>query len=265
MAQDETKEITNVANDMFNDMHFERRDPRTVSAHSLNWKSHPSFQREAYNDFQADVGWAGALLYNEQTGRLLDGHMRLQDALERNLKEVPVLIISVDEEKELKILRYLDELGVLFHKRQSAIDLLEQQIEKRSGLMDLISAGEVPHEQSEDEDEDDVKLSVDLPEGGLSLVPGEEYNYIVLLFQTEMSWVSAQDFFGLQRVKCVFNTGIGVGRVIDGDEAMELIYQARVSAMKTPEGDSAVSIKDRKKSSADILAARRRSTKGGKK
>ena len=43
-----------------------------------NWRRHPEGQTAALRDVLADaeVGWAGALLYNERTKRLIDGHAR---------------------------------------------------------------------------------------------------------------------------------------------------------------------------------------------
>ncbi len=48
-----------------------------------------------------EVGWAGALLYNETTGRFIDGHARKKVS---KGKKVPVLIGKWTEEQERKIL-----------------------------------------------------------------------------------------------------------------------------------------------------------------
>lgn len=50
----------------------------------------------------------------------------------------------------------------------------------------------------------------------MSLVLGQSFNYIALVFRTEMDWIAAQDHFDLKKVKCAFNSGVGLGRVIDG-------------------------------------------------
>jgi len=41
-----------------------------------NWHLHPYAQEAALRDAKEEVGWAGALLYNERTRRLIDGHLR---------------------------------------------------------------------------------------------------------------------------------------------------------------------------------------------
>ena len=78
-----------------------------------NWRKHPAEQLAALNDLIDDpaVGWAGALLYNEQTGRLIDGHGRKADRRPDEL--VPVLVGSWAPEAERKILLTLDPIGAM--------------------------------------------------------------------------------------------------------------------------------------------------------
>ena len=113
-------------------------EPQIIAANDLNWKSHPSLQREAYSDFLVEVGWVGALLYNLQTKRLLDGHMRLQDALERNLERIPVLVINVPLETENKILALLDRIGSLYATRRQAAERLAEMVQTKSRNLQAI-------------------------------------------------------------------------------------------------------------------------------
>jgi DNA modification methylase len=54
------------------------------------------------------IGWAGACLYNERTGKLLDGHLRRDHAYEKRLA-VPVLVGNWSPEKEAAIMVILDQ------------------------------------------------------------------------------------------------------------------------------------------------------------
>ncbi|MCS7159320.1 MAG: hypothetical protein RMJ19_02510 [Gemmatales bacterium] len=81
-----------------------------LPAHPLNWRRHPERQKEAVARLLQEVGWAGALLYNERTGRLLDGHLRKQLC---QGQRVPVLVGSWSEEQERRILALLDPLASL--------------------------------------------------------------------------------------------------------------------------------------------------------
>lgn len=96
-----------------NNLRFEWMDPRQIMQNELNPKTHPYAQRQAMADLFDEIGWAGALLYNETTKRLIDGHMRLHEALDRNEYNVPVLVISVTEEQEMALLALLDKVGTL--------------------------------------------------------------------------------------------------------------------------------------------------------
>ena len=82
-----------------------------LSPNPRNWRRHPAGQIQGLKTLLADreVGWAGVVLYNEATGRLIDGHARLE-AVPRGTR-VPVLVGSWTEEAEKRILASLDPLG----------------------------------------------------------------------------------------------------------------------------------------------------------
>ena len=75
-----------------------------------NWRRHPEAQRAALRDLLEDpeTGWAGALLYNSRTGRLIDGHGRLELDSIADTDPVPVLVGSWSDAAEQKILLTLD-------------------------------------------------------------------------------------------------------------------------------------------------------------
>jgi hypothetical protein len=86
---------------------------RTLTPNPQNWRTHPDRQLSALSAVLKDpeVGWAGALLFNERTGRLVDGHGRLKVVDPDD--DVPVLIGSWSEAAEKKILLTLDPLAGL--------------------------------------------------------------------------------------------------------------------------------------------------------
>ena len=85
----------------------------TLEDNPANWRKHPPEQIAALHALIEDpaVGWAGALLYNEQTGRLIDGHGRKADRPPDEL--VPVLVGSWAPAAERKILLTLDPVGAM--------------------------------------------------------------------------------------------------------------------------------------------------------
>lgn len=83
----------------------------SLSPNPRNWRRHPAGQLSAIKGVIADpeIGWAGALLFNERTRRLVDGHARCEISDPKAL--VPVLIGSWSEAAEKKILATLDPLA----------------------------------------------------------------------------------------------------------------------------------------------------------
>ena len=88
------------------------------------------------------VGWAGALLYNETTNRLIDGHLRQEVVPEGEL--VPVLIGSWTPEQEALILATLDPLAAMAEadasKVQALLDGLGEQDAAVQAVLDSLAA-----------------------------------------------------------------------------------------------------------------------------
>src|SRR5262245_31150097 len=80
-------------------LRLEYLDASQLDDNPANWRTHPAGQLKALENVLADVGWAGALLYNEATKHLIDGHARKTLAKENGAR-VPVLIGSWTEEQE---------------------------------------------------------------------------------------------------------------------------------------------------------------------
>jgi hypothetical protein len=87
-------------------------DPSTLVAHELNARRHPKHQREALRGALDAVGWVDAVKVNTRTGKIVDGHARVEQALEADVP-VPVLWVDLDEEQERYVLATLDPIGQL--------------------------------------------------------------------------------------------------------------------------------------------------------
>lgn len=123
-------------------LRLEYRLPEELESNPLNWRTHSPAQETSLREALADVGWAGALLLNERTGRLIDGHLRKRITPGQ---PVPVLIGSWSEEQERKILATLDPIGAMAGiDSEKLVDLLgsveiEADVEKR--LREMIATG----------------------------------------------------------------------------------------------------------------------------
>lgn len=101
------------APDKPNNLRLEWVEAGSLTPNPMNWRRHPPEQTAALKDVITDpqVGWAGALLFNSRTNRLIDGHARREVVPPGTL--VPVLVGSWSEEAEKKILATLDPLAGL--------------------------------------------------------------------------------------------------------------------------------------------------------
>jgi hypothetical protein len=79
-------------------------------------------------------GWAGALLYNETTARLIDGHARKQCALQAAKSSrsglVPVLVGRWTEEQERRILATLDPISAMAEMDEQALRNLTERMDR---------------------------------------------------------------------------------------------------------------------------------------
>ncbi len=209
-------------------MRLEWMPPQEIAPNDLNWKRHPNQQRKALREFMEELedaraetgapasGWVGALLWNEQTRRLLDGHMRLIEALERGDELVPVLVISVDEDTENLILAFLDRIGTLFTADEKMSEALAGLVATESQTL-LALLGLAAAEEDEEEVDGPAELKrTQMPAGGLALPLGAKFDFVVVLARTEIDWNALQDHFGLDRQQCPFTNNVGLGRVVDG-------------------------------------------------
>jgi DNA modification methylase len=109
-------------------LRLEYRSPAELAENPKNWRRHPASQIAALGGVLSEVGWDGACLYNEATGRLIDGHARRKVALEQGAATVPVLVGSWTPEQEAKILATLDPVGGMATADPVALDALLREV-----------------------------------------------------------------------------------------------------------------------------------------
>lgn len=105
---------------------LEYRRASELAKNPQNWRKHPPRQRAALTQLLEQVGWAGAVLYNERTGRLIDGHLRQEIAGD---EMIPVLVGQWSEEQEQLLLATLDPITALAGTEHETLKNLLQQID----------------------------------------------------------------------------------------------------------------------------------------
>src|SRR5450759_4129058 len=87
--------------------------PDQLVANPLNWRNHPDPQRDALRGSLTEVGWVQQILVNRQSGHVVDGHARVEEALSRNEPTVPVLYVDLSPEEDALVLATLDPIGAM--------------------------------------------------------------------------------------------------------------------------------------------------------
>lgn len=126
-------------------------DPSTLTANPLNYRDHPIGQSEALKTVLDKLGWIKRVIVNERTGRIIDGHLRVEEAVKAGAT-VPVVYVDLSEREEALVLAVLDPLaadaGTDTEKLRELIDSLRyggeldddldallQEVERQGGIL----------------------------------------------------------------------------------------------------------------------------------
>ncbi|MEX1253324.1 MAG: hypothetical protein WEE64_03190, partial [Dehalococcoidia bacterium] len=99
--------------------------------HPENWRLHSSYQADAMTGALNEVGWVQNVVVNRQTGRILDGHLRVQLAMDNGEPTVPVSYVDVSEDEERLILATFDPLGQMASAAGETLAALTGELESR--------------------------------------------------------------------------------------------------------------------------------------
>lgn len=113
-------------------------DPRTLKANPLNWRKHPEEQQSALNTVLGEIGWVDGVLVNRTTGLIIDGQGRVELAVKRKEKSIPVDYVELTEAEERKILAVLDPIGDMAEADDDRMERLRREIEGDGGDLDSI-------------------------------------------------------------------------------------------------------------------------------
>ena len=105
------------------------RDPAELKANPLNWRVHSKAQAAALSGVLEEIGLVQSVILNQRTGRLLDGHLRVELALAQRQSTVPVTVVDLSEEEERLVLATLDPLGVMASQDADRLRALLGQVE----------------------------------------------------------------------------------------------------------------------------------------
>jgi hypothetical protein len=99
-------------------------DPRTIEGNPKNWRVHTQRQRSTYNAFKEKYGFLAFPIYNLKTSRLLDGHMRVEEAIKEKREHIYVILKYLEEHEENEVLATFDNIGLLAKRDNEALKAL---------------------------------------------------------------------------------------------------------------------------------------------
>lgn len=124
--------------------------PDQLLANPANWRTHSGQQAEALRGILGDVGIVQNVIANVQTGYLIDGHLRVMEAMRAGQSTIPVTWVDLSPDEEALILATLDPLSALAGTDAAKLDELLREISTDSpavqALLDSLAqdAGIVP-------------------------------------------------------------------------------------------------------------------------
>lgn len=110
--------------------------PADLLANPANWRRHPREQLAALEGMLEAVGWVQRVIVNRTTGRMVDGHARVELAIKRGEPAVPVLFVELTPDEERVVLAGLDPIGGLAATDQAQLDALLEGVETGSDALD---------------------------------------------------------------------------------------------------------------------------------
>lgn len=130
---------------------LERKSPGELNANPQNWRRHPDAQRATMAAAFDEVGKVAPLIENLRsvakgwpTGEdpvLLDGHLRLELALEHGEESLPVVVVDLTKRQEQLALATLDPIGTQAEADPELLAaLLEMAPPENADLAGMISA-----------------------------------------------------------------------------------------------------------------------------
>jgi hypothetical protein len=102
--------------------------PHELKENPKNWRKHPAAQAAGLNGVLEEVGWVQSVILNQRTGRLIDGHLRIELALKNNEKAVPVTVVDLSEAEEDAILASFDPISAMAKVNHEALAALISSI-----------------------------------------------------------------------------------------------------------------------------------------
>lgn len=199
-----------------------------IVPYANNTKKHDETQIKNVAESIKKYGWVQPIVIDND-GTIVIGHCRALAAERLGIEEVPCVVVSDLTEEEINALRIVDNKT---NESPWDFDLLSAELPEID-LSDFEFDFGIEDEEGKTEIVED-----EAPEVEFSEILGEENNYLVLQFKTDIDWLNAQSIFGLETVKSYSTRKDGkvtknmerkgVARVLDGAKVLNEILGDKI-------------------------------------
>nr|DAZ33362.1 MAG TPA: ParB protein [Caudoviricetes sp.] len=201
------------------------RNIRELKPYKKNAKKHPKEQVERIMNSIKQFGFfEHRAVAIDKDDYVVEGHGRILAAKKAGLTQVPTICLDDMTEEQIKAWRLIENKTA-----ESSYDetLISKEIEELlQSDIDMEAFG-FSVDILEDET---IEVEPDVP---FTEILNEENNYIVLKFNNKIDWLNAMGLFGIEKAKAYptrkegnkksFGMRAGVGRVLDGQKALERV------------------------------------------
>lgn len=204
-------------------LNIKYKNINTLHPYKKNAKKHDKKQVEQIANSIKEFGFTQPVII-DKNNCVVAGHGRILGAKKAGLKEVPTVCLEELTEEQIKAYRLID--NKLNESEWDDVLLSQELDELQEQNMDMDLFGfEIDTLQ-------DGIIEVE-PEVPFTEILNEENNYIVLKFNNKIDWLNAMGMFGIEKAKAYptrkegnkksFGMRAGVGRVLDGQKALERV------------------------------------------
>lgn len=201
------------------------RNIRELKPYKKNAKKHPKEQIERIMNSIKQFGFfEHRAVAIDKDDYVVEGHGRILAAKKAGLTQVPTICLDDMTEEQIKAWRLIENKTA-----ESSYDetLINEEI---SELLKSDIDMEVFGFRIDALEDETIEVEPDVP---FTEILNEENNYIVLKFNNKIDWLNAMGLFGIEKAKAYptkkegnkksFGMRAGVGRVLDGQKALERV------------------------------------------
>lgn len=202
-----------------------------------NAKRHDNANIEAIANSIEEFGFRNPILAweGEEGAEDVAGHGRLLAAKKLGMEKVPVIYVNDLTDEQRRMLTLADNQTTLMTGWDEA--QLEAELDALRDVFSIEDFGfeHAAEELTESTEDDELVFGEENGEVPFSQYINEQSNYVVLKYRTIEAWLQAVSVLGLEDAKSWSNRKdgkqndkiqtIGLGRVIDGEEAFRKIAE----------------------------------------